>query len=173
MATDNTPPRLRLVVTIAVIVVITLVSLDFVFRSYYAYMTDEARAEKVAPKTALLAQNKAEADSFAGAKVPLTQAMAQVLADTKTRPDLIEPKPSDDTGPLTGWAKAPKAMPIGMVSAADAGAAPAATDAGITDAGATSTDEGGAPTNAVDAGPSGMHPKVPVPAQDAGQHGGH
>lgn len=32
MAIDNTPPRLRLIGTIAVIVVITLVSLDFVFK---------------------------------------------------------------------------------------------------------------------------------------------
>lgn len=168
MATDNTPPRLRLIATIAVIVVITLVSLELVFRSYYAYMTDEARAEKIAPKTALLAQTKLEQESFAGAKTPIAQAMTQVMADT--RPDLIEAKPSDDTGPLTGWAKLPRAMPAGMV--VDAGAAaPTTTDAGITDAGEMATD-GGAPMNAADAGPSGMRPKVPVPAQDAGQHGG-
>ncbi|CAN5891873.1 hypothetical protein BH11MYX4_BH11MYX4_16890 [soil metagenome] len=34
MAIDNTPPRLRLIMTISVIVVITLVGLDFVFKSY-------------------------------------------------------------------------------------------------------------------------------------------
>ena len=160
MATDNTPPRLRLIATIAVIVVITLVSLDVVFRSYYAYMTDEARAEKVAPKTALIAQNKVEAESLAGAKVPIAMAMTQVLADTKTRPDLIEPKPSDDMGALTGWSKLPKAMPAGMAAPADTGAAPApaAGDAGVTDAGAM-TAEGGAAPMATDAG---------MPKADAG-----
>ena len=49
MAIDNTPPRLRLIVTIAIIVVITLVGLDFVFKSYYAYMSDQAVREKMAP----------------------------------------------------------------------------------------------------------------------------
>ena len=61
MAIDNTPPRLRLIGTIAVIVVITLVSLDFVFKSYYAFMTDEAQREKLAPTTDKTEQRAAEA----------------------------------------------------------------------------------------------------------------
>ena len=51
MAIDNTPPRLKLIVTIAVITVVTLISLDFVFKSYYAMMSDEAQREKISPAT--------------------------------------------------------------------------------------------------------------------------
>jgi hypothetical protein len=145
MAIDNTPPRLRLIITIAVIVVITLVSLEFVFKSYYAYMTDEAKLEKTAPKTALLAQIKAEKEAFGGAKMPVDQAMSQIAKGT--RPELIDPKPSDDVAALTGWNKLPKQPPVPAPAPNDVrGAAPAATDAGVLatgDAGAI-TDGGAA-----------------------------
>jgi hypothetical protein len=149
MAIDNTPPRLRLIVTIAVIVVITLITLDFVFKSYYAFMSDEAQREKLAPLTARDEQRAAEQAAFAGAKVPLDQAMTQLKG---ARGELVEPKPSEDMAPMTGWAKLPKPPPIaapaplhapempvvsgdgGAAMAADAGAAPkggpAAKDAG-------------------------------------------
>ncbi|MDB4942269.1 MAG: hypothetical protein JWP97_1803 [Labilithrix sp.] len=184
MATDNTPPRLRLIVTIAVIVVITLVSLDFVFKGYYAYMTDEARAEKTAPKTALIEQNKDELASLAGAKLPLDQAMAQVAKGT--RDGLIEPKPSEDLGPMTGWSKLPKQVPLanpqnGPTPSVANDVNPATglnVDGGAqaTDGGALQASDGGqspstpigpAHPNLTDAGP---HP--PIPAQDAGQHSG-
>jgi hypothetical protein len=153
MATDNTPPRLRLIVTIATIVVITLVSLDFVFKSYYAYMTDEAKAEKVAPKTALLAQVTLEKSAFAGAKVPVEQAMKEIASGT--RPDLIEPKPSDDLAPMTGWNKLPKQAPIGATVSPAAGALAADAGAGAmiaTDGGAPMAADGGATTAPLDAG---------------------
>ena len=110
MATDNTPPRLRLIGTIAVIVVITLVSLDFVFKSYYAYMTDEAKREKLAPTTEKNDSRLAEAASLALGKLPIDQAMAQI--GKGTRGDLVEPKPSEDMGAMTGWNKLPKQLPL-------------------------------------------------------------
>ena len=138
MAIDNTPPRLRLIATIAVIVIITLVGLDFVFKSYYAFMSDEATREKLAPLTARKEQTVAEQASFAGAKVPIDQAMAQLKS---SRNELIEPKPSEDMAPMTGWAKLPKQPPLAapapmhmpdmhMPNAADGGAAPMAAEAG-------------------------------------------
>lgn len=157
MAIDNTPPRIRLIATIAIIVVITLIGFDFVFKSYFAFMTDEAKREKTAPKTALLAQIVVEREALAGAKVPLDQAMAQVAKGT--RPDLIEPKPSEDMAPMTGWSKLPKQAPVAVptaegpsvLSTADAGAAPGA------DGGALTTIDGGAQ-------------KAPAALKDAGAH---
>jgi hypothetical protein len=108
MAIDNTPPRLKLIVTIAAITVITLVSLDFVFKSYYAMMTDEATREKIAPTRDKDEQHKAETAALTGAAVPIDQAIAQL---GKGRPEAISPQPSDDLGPMTGWSKLPKPAP--------------------------------------------------------------
>ena len=164
MAIDNTPPRLRLIITIAVIVVITLVSLEFVFKSYFAFMTDEAKLEKTAPKTALLAQIQAERESFGGAKLPIDQAMSQIAKGT--RPELIDPKPSDDLAALTGWNKMPKQTPNPPPGPNDIrGAIPASTDAGVlaTGDGGAITDGGAAMTDArattsTDAGTKPAHP---------------
>ena len=150
MAIDNTPPRLRLIATIAVIVIITLISLDFVFKSYYAFMSDEATREKLAPLTARNEQRTAEQASFAGAKVPIDQAMAQLKT---SRSELIEPKPSDDMAPMTGWAKLPKQPPL---------AAPAPMHMPI-------VGDGGANMHAADGGaPMGAEAGAPVPALKRG-----
>lgn len=169
MAFDNTPPRLRLITTIATIVIITLIGLNFVFDAYYAHMTDEARREKLAPTTALHAQIAAEQAAFAGAKVPLDKAGAQLKA---SRGELIEPKPSDDMGAMTGWSKLPKQAPVPAPPAH--GAVPHAADgdagAAIADGGAapTATDGGGAPT-VTDAGAAPKGAPAPTGATtDAG-----
>ncbi len=148
MAIDNTPPRLRLIATIGVIVLITLVGLDFVFKSYFAFMTDEAKREKSAARTGLLSQVGNERQAFAGAKLPIDQAMGEVAKGI--RPDLIDPKPSEDLGAMTGWSKMPKAAPIVMpaapvdagASAMDGDASTASTDAGAADAAAAAHDAG-------------------------------
>src|SRR5262245_37083579 len=98
MAIDNTPPRLRLIITIGSIVVVTLFSLDFVFKSYFAYTSDDATRAKLAPTTDRDEHRKAEAASLTAANIDQT-----MLAIGKApRSELIEPKPSDDLGPLTG-----------------------------------------------------------------------
>ena len=139
MATDNTPPRLRLIVTIAIIVVITLVGLDFVFKSYYAYMSDEAYREKMAPTRERDESRAAEQTSLTSGKVPIEQAMAQVAKGA--RDSFIEPRQSDDIAPMTGWSKMPKPTPHGAGGPTPAG-----------DAGTTSTGDAGT-TSAGDAGP--------------------
>jgi hypothetical protein len=161
MAIDNTPPRLRLIVTIATIVVITLVSLDFVFKSYFAFMTDEAKHEKIAPKTELLASAVTEKNALAAAKVPVDQAMGQVAKGL--RPALIEPKPSEDLAPMTGWSKMPKQPPIAAAPPPDE-VHPSITPAD--DAGAPATDAGAAPHTTLDAGA----PRGPAAQKDAGAH---
>ena len=111
MAIDNTPPRLKLIATIAVIVVITLVGLDFVFKSYYAIhdrrgAAREARADD-ATRTSSARPRRQRSPAR---KLPIDQAMAQLAKGT--RPELIAPKPSEDLGPMTGWSKLPKQAPL-------------------------------------------------------------
>jgi hypothetical protein len=159
MAIDNTPPRLKLIVTIAVITVITLVSLDFVFRSYYATMTEEAAREKTAPTTDKDEQRKAEMASLTGAQLD----QAKVTLAKGGRPEAITPQPSEDTGAMTGWSKLPKPLPAPTPAAAPAAVVP--------DAGATPTAAGDAgAVHAADAGatrPDGGHAR-PTPKRDAG-----
>lgn len=155
MAIDNTPPRLRLIGTIAVIVIITLISLDFVFKSYYGYMTDEAQREKLAPTTEKYDQRAAEAAALSGAKLPIDQAMAQI--GKGTRGDLVEPKPSDDMGAMTGWSKLPKQLPLPPAGGGMPGGMMvhgATTDVNAADGGANAGDAGSpGPTAVGDAGP--------------------
>lgn len=167
MAIDNTPPRLRLIVTIAIIVVITLVGLDFVFKGYYAYMSDMAQHEKLAPTRDREDQTTNEKASFGGAKIPIDQAMAQIAKGTRAA--AITPTASDDMGPMTGWSKMPKPAPLPAPSgpAAPAGHETTAHDGhdmAAADGGAAMTD-GGAATATAEAGA----PK-PAPAviKDAG-----
>jgi len=169
MAIDNTPPRLRLIVTIAIIVVITLVGLDFVFKSYYAYMSDEAYREKMAPTRERDESRAAEQTSLTSGKVPIEQAMAQVAKGA--RDSFIEPRQSDDIAPMSGWSKMPKATP----QAAAPGAPPvdphAAGDAGTAtgtgDAGPGAADGGVA---AGDAGAPHAEAGAPKPAPTPAPH---
>lgn len=173
MAIDNTPPRLRLIVTIAIIAVITLVGLDFVFKSYYAFITDMAQREKLAPLRDRDEQVTAEKASFGGAKIPIDQAMAQIAKGT--RADAITPKPSDDMGPMTGWSKLPKAAPLpapggpaGHEATAHEGHDMPVADGGaaMADGGAAVTTDGGAATAV--AGDAGAPKPAPAVVKDAG-----
>jgi hypothetical protein len=160
MAIDNTPPRLKLIVTIAVITVVTLISLDFVFKSYYAMMSTQAQREKVAPTHDKTELRKAEAAAFANAAVPMDQVIAQLAKGA--RPEAITPQPSEDLAPMTGWSKLPKPAPSpqpkgqipepGVVgdggASLGAGAAALAGDAGVQAGG----DAGARPAGGADAG---------------------
>jgi hypothetical protein len=159
MAIDNTPPRLKLIVTIAVITVITLVGIDFVLRSYYGYMNDDALRRKLAPTTALDEQHKAEKAALTAANID--QNMAQLAKGTRT--DIVKPTQSEDMGAMTGWSKLPKAAPVvdhgatapapaggaggghDMHATGDAGAAPAPHAPPHGDAGAPPKPDAGAP----------------------------
>jgi hypothetical protein len=107
MAIDNTPPRLQLIITIAVITIISLIGIDFVLRSYYGYMDDDAKQRKLAPTTALDDQHKAEKAALTSAN--LDQSMAQLAKGSRT--DIVKPTQSEDMGPMTGWSKLPKPAP--------------------------------------------------------------
>jgi len=161
MATDNTPPRLKLIVTIAVITVITLIGIDFVLKSYYAMMTDAAQREKLAPTQDRDEQHKAEMAALANAALPIEKAMAEI--GKGQRPAGIAPQQSEDLGPMTGWSKLPKPAPTPHAPAAAPVPAPAADDAGAPAAG----DAGSTPL----AGDAGVHAPAPAPAPAAGDAG--
>lgn len=158
MAIDNTPPRLKLIVTIAVITVITLVAIDFAFKSYYSTMSDIAYREKTAPPKDRDDQHKAELASLAGGAMPVEKAMAQLAG---ARPDAISPQASDDLGAVTGWSKLPHPAPVPLAPAshdapapgtlADGGAAPMDADGGANAAG-----DGGALPLATDGGAAAL-----------------
>jgi hypothetical protein len=177
MAIDNTPPRLRLIVTIAVIVIVTLLGLNFVFESYYAIMTDQARLEKLAPTTAKDEQRTAEAAALTSGKMPIAQAMAQLKGP---RAESIEPKPSDDVGAMTGWAKLPKPAPLPVPGGgahvlettpmgADGGAMGADGGAMGADGGAMGADGGAMGTDGGAMAADAAAPKGPA-VKDAGAH---
>jgi hypothetical protein len=178
MATDNTPPRLKLIVTIAVITVITLIGINFVTESYYAMMTDQAQREKIAPTHDREEQHKAEMAAFTSAALPIEKAIAEV--GKGDRPALITPQQSDDLGPMTGWSKLPKPAPTPHPHVEPPPAAPEA-DGGAAlagDAGASElAGDAGAPQAAGDAGaphaaPADAGAPHAAPA-DAGAHPGH
>ena len=169
MAIDNTPPRLKLIVTIAAITVITLVAISFATQSYYAMMTDEARHEKIAPTRDKDEQVKAEATALTGAAVPIDQAMAQIAKGT--RPDSITPTASEDLGPVTGWSKLPKPAPVPQHPTAMPTDMPIVGDGGVmlsTDGGVMLGPDGGA-LMAPAGGPGGDAGAGP---SDAGAAGG-
>ncbi len=163
MATDNSPPSIGTVAILAAVTVVSLVALKFGFDSYFAFMTDEAQKEKLAP-TAELDKLRAEEQKNLGASpVTITAAMAEIAKSGRSEtagPDLIAPKPSEDLGALSGWTKnprkfeiPPKPAVVEMPLPVGDGGAPTATDAG-----APTTTDAAAP--AVDAGkpqPHGHH----------------
>ena len=164
MAIDNTPPRLKLIITIAVITVITLVAIDFATKSYYAMMTDEAKHEKIAPTRDKDEQMKAEQAALTGASMPVDQAMAQIAKGA--RPETITPNASDDVGPVTGWAKLPHPAPTTQHAVSGTGAPTDEADGGALatgDAGAMMGD-GGAKKAGGDAG------AAPKPAPHGDHH---
>jgi hypothetical protein len=158
MAIDNTPPRLKLIITIAVITIITLVGIDFVLKSYYGFMTDDATHRKLAPTTALDEQRAAEKTALTSANID--QNIAQLAKGSRT--DIVKPTQSDDMGPMTGWSKSPKPAPAPEPAGGGAHSVPAPghEPAMTGDAGAAAMGDGGAPHAGGDAG-------APKPA-DAG-----
>jgi hypothetical protein len=105
MATDQSPPRLRLIITIAFVTVVTLVSLKFVFESYFTDIMEEAAASKFVGPDEVNALHATEAAKLTnGPAIPIDQAMAQLSAQGRLGSPMITPQPSDDLAALTGWA---------------------------------------------------------------------
>jgi hypothetical protein len=105
MATDQSPPRLRLIISIAVGTVVVLVSLKFVFTSYFTDIMEEAAASKLVHPDEVNALHVTEAAKLNNPPaIPIDQAMTQLASQGRLGSTLITPQPSEDIAPLTGWA---------------------------------------------------------------------
>jgi len=139
MAVDNSAPRIRMILLTAGVAVATLISLKFIFDSYYLAMFEEEEYQKVgsvAP-TALLGLRAAEQKSLATAPIPLDRAI-QLVAKGRSSPipempnDGITPLPSNDESSLVGWAQAPRPRPAPAEAPSAAPALPASSGSATT-----------------------------------------
>jgi hypothetical protein len=148
MSSDDTPPKNRLIATLAFVSLCTLVALKFILTSYFNEMVEADKATKISKPEELYAARAEGQKNLASSPVPIDQAMSDL---EKGRPDLISPKQSDDTGPLIGWAKLPHALPP----------KPAPTP--------TMEPPPMAPADAGAAKDGGKPPRAPAPAADGGK----
>lgn len=105
MAADDTPPKNRLIATLALVSLCTLIALKFILTSYFNEMVEMEKRSKITKPEELYAIRAEQQKNLTGSPIPIEKAMREL---DKTRP---EPKPSDDTGPLIGWSKTPRALP--------------------------------------------------------------
>ena len=105
MATDQSPPRSNLILVLAVATVITLVSLKFIFDSYFTDMMEsEARAKVATPDEVVTLHADEQKKLTTAPAVPIDQAMAELGQKGRLFSADIAPQQSDDRGALTGWA---------------------------------------------------------------------
>lgn len=156
MAHDQTPPRMKLILQIAIVTPIILIGLKFILDSYFTWMSEEAAAQKMAPTTELNKLREGEKKNLTSGPMPITAAMMEISKGRSEQggPELIQPQPSDDTGALTGWSKLPRTFdlpPANLAAATDAGL-PGDGGAAITDGGAMNADGGKPKPTTTDAG---------------------
>src|SRR5581483_12410168 len=97
MSADDTPPKNRLIATLAFVSLCTLIALKFILTSYFNEMVEADKQTKITKPEALYAARAEQQKNLTSSPVPIDQAMADL---EKGRPDLIAPKQSEDTGPL-------------------------------------------------------------------------
>lgn len=160
MASDDSRPKVRMLLTVGIVSVFILLGLKFLLDSYYYDMT-ETYEHSLLPKTELLDKTRADQRAALEAQngtIPVSVAM-QTLA-SKGRDNAspaITPQPSDDIDALKGWAQLKHDVhlpPQVLTTSAPSAPLPPMmpTDAGAT---MTTVKDGGAhaaPTTAKDGG---------------------
>lgn len=166
---DQSPTSNKLIVTVGLLAVFTLVSLKFIIGSYYISMTEAELHESISPPEQLMQLQADQNKALQQAPVPIDVAMKNLATSGRDNaPPVITPQQSGDLSPLQGWSKLPRdakpfapppppTMPVSMSS--DAGA-----DGGPTH------DAGAHPTTAPVDGGHATAPPAPGPSQavDAG-----
>ena len=183
MASDQSPPRVRPIAITAFVALAILVSLKFVFDSYYLKMFEAEEYEKIGSVQSkdLIALRAAEKRNLTTSAIPIDRAMS-MLAKSREQASAgmadggITPEQSTDTNALIGWQKLPQKLTAAeLAEGTDAGAATmggAMTDGGATPA--LALDGGNSPTGSgalLDASAAPNSLKVPVhphAASDAG-----
>jgi hypothetical protein len=134
MATDNSPPQIRIILTVAFSSVVILIALQYVFRSYFLMMTEEVEHDHLSTPTELLKLREGEKRNLTTSPVPIAQAMQEVA---RGRAADITPVASNDMGPMVGWLRTPNQAVVDKLNAEAANPPPSANDdAGASDAGA-------------------------------------
>jgi hypothetical protein len=171
MATENSPPQIRIILTVAFSSVVILAALNYVFHSYYLMMTEEVEHAHLAKPEELLKLREGEQRNLTTAPLPIAKAMQELASRGRTNYAAfaqsadITPEPSNDLGPMVGWVRAPNQAVVDAINAAAANPPPepaaAATDGG---ASAPAADAGPALKNAPKNAPTGSQ------SRDAGAH---
>lgn len=145
MAHDQTPPRMKLILQIAIVTPLILLLLKVILDSYFVWISEEATAEKMAPTTELNKLREGEKKNLTSGPMPITAAMMEVSKGRQEQggPELIQPQQSDDTGALTGWSKLPHTFDLPVSLGTDAGLP--SNPGAPTDGGAAAAADGGKP----------------------------
>jgi hypothetical protein len=173
MATENSPPQIRIILTVAFSSVVILGALNYVFHSYFLMMTEEVEHDHLAKPVELITLREGEQRNLTTSPLPIAQAMQELASRGRTNYAAfvsqadITPQASNDLGPMVGWVRAPNQAVVDQINAAAANAppdaTPSATDGGASSASA-STDAGAAPKPGPKTAPSG------AAIRDAGAH---
>ncbi len=147
MATDQTPPRLGLIVSIGVLSIATLVGVRIALATYFDHIAQAEEHRKVgeAKPEALLSLRADEAQRLSSGSMPIESAMHELVKKGRMglSPELV-PVPSHDVQALKGWARMPTEEPVLMQEEVDGGDAAAPTAAApAADAGPSKGDAGG------------------------------
>ncbi len=170
MASDDSRPKVRMLLTIGVVAVFLLVGTKFILDSYYLDMT-EGYEHGMLPKTEQLDQIRAEEhgaiDKGQNGNIPVSVAMQNLAQKGRDNvSDLISPKPSDDIDALKGWTRLKHDVhlpPQVTTTAPPPEPMPMVTDAGAPGAGK----DGGGPAN--DKKDGGAAPRAPQQNKDGGK----
>jgi hypothetical protein len=179
MAVDKSEPRMGLILGVTVLAIVGFVLLRWAMISYFWMETDAEEYAKYssARPDQRIRLRTAQIERLQNGPVPIDQAIHLVAAGT--RPAVIEPRPSNDVGPMQGWSQRPLAFtappavggtnpaptpPIGAPPAAAPAAGPPPTGAAPA-AGSPST--AGAPAGAGPVAPAGAVPTAGPPPTGA------
>ncbi|MDP9034271.1 MAG: hypothetical protein M3O50_05655 [Myxococcota bacterium] len=159
MATDNSEPRVGVILRVGILAVVTLVLLRTALVSYFdhaAHAEEERKMGQVKPE-ALMQLRAGEKERLSSGPMPIEKAMQQLAARGRTAIPEITPTQSKDLAPLQGWIKMPLQVPASMEAALQTGGAAAGASA---DAGVSSTpgDAGLRKAAAPEGGPARNHP---------------
>ncbi|WP_394822695.1 hypothetical protein [Pendulispora albinea] len=144
MATDNSPPRTRLILVMAVATAVTLFVLKFILDSYFTTMWEGEANAKIPPALELAKLHEEENKKLTGSPIPIDKAISELASKGRESSALIAPQPSSDDGPLVGSSLLAKKG--GSAAASPESAAPAQ------DASTTTTTAAPANANKGDAG---------------------
>jgi hypothetical protein len=108
MASDDSRPKVRMLLTIGIVAVCLLAGSKFVLDSYYLDMT-ESYEHSLLPKTELLDETRKEQHAALDKGdngIPVSIAMQTLASKGRDNASpLIVAQPSDDVDPLKGWTR--------------------------------------------------------------------